>query len=78
MTKQAENNPQGMANIADDRVLATVYISDLVSYNEYDHACNGGYFRCPHCENQEYVSESEHGKIDECSRCRKQFMFNGC
>ena len=26
MTKLAENNPQGTANIADDRVLATVLI----------------------------------------------------
>ena len=74
---KAENNPRETENIANDSELATVFISDIAPYNEYDHACNSGYFRCPHCDNLEYVSESEHGKIDECSRCGKQFMFNG-
>lgn len=73
-----ENSSKEQIGNDANRVLATVYISDLVPYNEYDHACNGGYFRCPNCGNQEYVSESEHGKIDECSKCSKPFMFNGC
>ena len=33
MTKLAENNPQGTANIADDRVLATVIIKLIADYN---------------------------------------------
>lgn len=31
MTKLAENNPQGTANIADDRVLATVLIRSVIN-----------------------------------------------
>ena len=61
-----------------NRVLATVIISEISPYNETDHACNGGYFRCPNCDNLEYTSDSEDGKIDECSACGKPFVFNGC
>lgn len=78
MNKEKKTSQTTEPAIAVDTVLATVYIRDLAPYNEYDCACNGGYFRCPHCGNQEYVSKSEHGKIDECSSCGKQFMFNGC
>lgn len=34
MTKLAENNPQGTANIADDRVLAPVLIPSFSEYQE--------------------------------------------
>ena len=60
-----------------NRMLATVFISEIAPYNEYDHACNGGYFRCPHCRHLEYTSESEHDKTDECSSCGKSFVFSG-
>lgn len=74
---QETSNNKGNDNCA-NRVLATVFISEIVPYNEYDNACNGGYFNCPNCNHLEYVSESEHGKIDECSSCGKSFVFNGC
>jgi hypothetical protein len=34
MTKLVENNPQGTANIADDRVLAPVLIPSFLEYQE--------------------------------------------
>ena len=38
MTKQAENNPQGTANIADDRVLATVMADRFIKWKSKLHS----------------------------------------
>ena len=78
MNKEQKTSQTTEPAIAVDTVLATVFISEIAPYNEYDHACNGGYFNCPNCNHLEYVSESEHGKIDECSSCGKSFVFNCC
>jgi hypothetical protein len=40
MTKLAENNPQGTANIADDRVLAVGYTSTLEKLPPFISNCN--------------------------------------
>lgn len=77
MKKETNKQISTDTKIGCDTVLATVYINDMVPYNEYDHASNGGYFGCPYCDNLEYVSESEHGKTEECSACYKSFIFNG-
>ena len=38
MTKLAENNPQGTANIADDRVLATVMAERFIEWRDNLHS----------------------------------------
>jgi len=40
-------------------VLCEVYLSEIAPYNETDCALNGGFFNCPECGEQQYVSKSE-------------------
>lgn len=49
--------------------MRTVSISEIAGYNETDHACNGGFYRCPYCHEQLYVSKSEDGDIQDCYNC---------
>jgi hypothetical protein len=50
MTKLAENNPQGTANIADDRVLAVVNCSIDCHYGIEGHCGRTKYEYYHHCE----------------------------
>lgn len=51
-----------------------INLSEIAPYNEYDHACNGGYFKCPYCGEQLYVSKAENGDVSDCD-CGKEFIF---
>jgi len=54
-----------------------VYISQIAPYNEYDHACNGGYYMCPNpqCQHQLYISETYANKIGVCHVCNREHKF---
>ena len=50
MTKLAENNPQGTANIADDRVFGAVYYSKITLCPSLKYKCFcQAPGRCEHC-----------------------------
>jgi ribosomal protein S14 len=70
MTKLAENNPQGPANIADDRVLAPVYRYDIRCdkcgrfINSKEFKKKGGASEC-------FVPDSEVSTEEISYRCKK-------
>ena len=47
-------------------LLSVVYLSEIAPYNETDFACNGGFYNCPECGEQQYTSCSEIGDIKDC------------
>lgn len=49
--------------------MREIHIQCLAPYNETDHACNGGFYNCPNCGYQLYVSKSEHEDLNECENC---------
>lgn len=50
-------------------------ITELTPYNEFDLACKGGYYVCPNCGKQQYISETTDGKEVECSSCEAIHVF---
>ena len=54
--------------------MGIIYLEDIAPYNEYDHASNGGFFNCPSCNEQQYVSSAESGDNYKCD-CGEFFKF---
>ena len=55
--------------------MEEISIRAIAPYNETDYALNGGFFDCPHCSEQNYVSESYNDKEIECCKCFKIIKF---
>lgn len=55
-------------------MIHVFYIENIAPYNEYDYALNGGYFNCPECGEQNYISETEEDKEIECN-CGCEIIF---
>lgn len=72
MSKQINNKKENYNDCY--TLLGVVYLSDIAHYNEYDWACNGGYYNCPNCNEQQYTSSAESGEQVECD-CGKKYVF---
>lgn len=55
--------------------MIEINIKDLAPYNEYDSDLNGGFYNCPECNEQNYVSESYENMISECCKCFVKHKF---
>jgi hypothetical protein len=51
--------------------MKTVSQSEMAPYNETDHACGGGYYNCPNCGTQLYLSRSQVGDTIDCDYCEE-------
>lgn len=56
--------------------IEVVYLTEIAPYNETDFACNGGFFNCPECGEQLYISGAEVGDEDQCDFCNCNFIYN--
>jgi hypothetical protein len=55
--------------------MENVNTSELAAYNETDWACGGGFYDCPECGEQNYISESYDGMISNCCKCNIEHKF---
>lgn len=55
--------------------MEEISIRAIAPYNETDFALNGGFFNCPNCNEQNYISESYNDKEIECCKCFKIIKF---
>ncbi len=71
MTKQAENNPQGTANIADDRVLGTgIFCPDCDTEMEQIDTTHSN-INTSRCQNGQHT-----GNIYKCETCECSWLEN--
>jgi hypothetical protein len=54
--------------------IGVVYLSEIAPYNETDSASGGGYYHCPHCHEQQYISAAEVGDTVKCD-CGDKYVF---
>lgn len=63
-TKQSSNEAE--CGNKSKPLLGVVYLSEIAPYSETDFACNGGFYNCPECGEQQYLSGAEIGDTKEC------------